>query len=36
MRLIRERYYLLLALLAGPVGIFLTTTAAKAAENWSI
>jgi hypothetical protein len=37
MKAIRYRYYALLAaLLAGPAGIFLTTTVARAGENWSM
>lgn len=34
MQFIRRRYALLLALLASPVGLFLTTAAAHAGENW--
>jgi len=34
MQLIRRRYRAMLVMLAGPVGLFLTTTAAHAVENW--
>ena len=33
MQSIRRRYHLILALLAGPVGLFLSTHAAHAVEN---
>ena len=33
MQFIRRRYHLVLALLAGPVGLFVSTHAAHAVEN---
>jgi hypothetical protein len=34
MQFIRRRYQIILALLAGPVGVLITSTVARAGENW--
>jgi hypothetical protein len=35
MQLLRRRYQILVAMLLGPLGLFLATTVATAGENWS-